>query len=100
MQVFTFNPHFIHLFVKTFLALFLKVFTLQGKLILNSITVNNFFYTGELSESNAMVTKRNKINTNSPQACSFDHTIMCSLFYISITHPGTILEGNYLYIQF
>jgi hypothetical protein len=31
MQLFTFNPHLIHLFVTTFLALFLKVFNLQGK---------------------------------------------------------------------
>jgi hypothetical protein len=31
MQVFTFNPHLIHLFVTTFLTLFLKVFSLQGK---------------------------------------------------------------------
>jgi hypothetical protein len=31
MQVFTFNPHLIHLFVTTFLTLFLKVFNLQGK---------------------------------------------------------------------
>jgi hypothetical protein len=30
MQVFTFNPHLIHLFVTTFLTLFLKVFNLQG----------------------------------------------------------------------
>jgi hypothetical protein len=31
MQVFTFNLHLIHLFVTTFLTLFLKVFNLQGK---------------------------------------------------------------------
>jgi hypothetical protein len=31
MQVFTFNPHLIYLFVTTFLTLFLKVFNLQGK---------------------------------------------------------------------
>jgi hypothetical protein len=31
MQVFTFDPHLIHLFVTTFLNLFLKVFNLQGK---------------------------------------------------------------------
>jgi hypothetical protein len=31
MQVFTFNPHLIHLFVTTFLPLFLKVLNLQGK---------------------------------------------------------------------
>jgi hypothetical protein len=31
MQVFTFNPHLIHLLVTTFLTLFLKVFNLQGK---------------------------------------------------------------------
>jgi hypothetical protein len=31
MQVFTFNPHLIHLFVTTFLILFLKVFNLQRK---------------------------------------------------------------------
>jgi hypothetical protein len=31
MQVFTFNPHLIHLFVTVFLTLFLKVFNLQGK---------------------------------------------------------------------
>jgi hypothetical protein len=31
IQVFTFSPHLIHLFVRTFLAPFLKVFNLQGK---------------------------------------------------------------------
>jgi hypothetical protein len=31
MQVYTFNPHLIHLFVTTFLTLFLKVFNLEGK---------------------------------------------------------------------
>jgi hypothetical protein len=31
MQVYAFNPHLIHLFVTTFLTLFLKVFNLQGK---------------------------------------------------------------------
>jgi hypothetical protein len=31
MQVFTFNPHLIHLFVTTSLPLFLKVFNLEGK---------------------------------------------------------------------
>jgi hypothetical protein len=31
MQVFTFNPRLIHLFVTTFLTLFVKVFNLQGK---------------------------------------------------------------------
>jgi hypothetical protein len=31
MQVFTFNPHLIHLFVTTFLTLFLKVFNFLKK---------------------------------------------------------------------
>jgi hypothetical protein len=31
MQVFALYPHLIHLFVTTFLILFLKVFNLQGK---------------------------------------------------------------------
>jgi hypothetical protein len=30
-KLFTFNPHLIHLFVTTFLTLFLKVFNLKGK---------------------------------------------------------------------
>jgi hypothetical protein len=42
MQVFTFNPHLIHLFVTTFLTLFLKVSNLQGKdCDTNSGFVNN-----------------------------------------------------------
>jgi hypothetical protein len=31
MQVFTFNSHLIHLYVATFLTIFLKVFNLEGK---------------------------------------------------------------------
>jgi hypothetical protein len=42
MQVFTFNPHLIHLFVTTFLTLFLKVFNLQGKDASKSTDANNF----------------------------------------------------------
>jgi hypothetical protein len=48
MQVFTFNPHLIHLFVTTFLTLFLKAFNLQVKAASKSAGNWNPIYDGPI----------------------------------------------------
>jgi hypothetical protein len=86
MQVFTFSPHLIHLFVATFLTLFLKVFNLQGK-------YEQVYHYRSL-DSSACLAASVSARQPSIRGSIPDTRNICLFHNVHISYPGSLGTGR------